>query len=80
MLGACKQGERNRSILLAYINGRSVEQLAKWHALATVTIRGIISIERHRVDVSPEPEYCALRDSIEPSLWMAAFRRPLEND
>jgi hypothetical protein len=77
MLRTYKNGERNRSILLAYIEGHSIEQLALSHSLATTTIRGIVSVERHRVAVSPEPEYCELRGKIELADWMLAFKHPL---
>lgn len=80
MLGVSKQGERNRSILLAYIEGQSVEQLAKWHSLATATIRGILWRERHRVAVSPELEYCDLRDRIDPAIWILTFKRQITNE
>ena len=80
MLGTCKKGARNRSILLAHVEGHSIEQLATWHSLAPVTVRGILSIERHRVDVSPEPEYCDLRDKIDPALWTRTFKRQISNE
>ena len=78
MLGNCRNGERNRSILLAYLDGHSFDELAAWHKLSTASIRGIISFERDRVCVSTEPEYCRLRESIDPILWALRFDRAFD--
>lgn len=80
MRGTSRKLARNRAILLAHIKGQSVQELAHFHGLAALSIRAIISFERHRVSVSPEAQYCALRDSIDPALWMSTFGCPLDND
>ena len=79
MLGNCRNGERNRSILLAYLDGHSVDELAAWHKLTPVSIRGIISFERDRVCVSTEPEYCHLRETIDPILWTLRFHSAFDD-
>jgi len=78
MLGNSKNGERNRSILLAYLDGHSIDELAALHNLSPSSIRGIISFERERVCVSTEPEYCRLRKSIDPTIWGMKFERAFE--
>lgn len=77
MLGNCRMGERNRTILLAYLDDHTIAELAAWHGLAESSIRAIIAFERDRVCVSTEPEYCALRKSIDPALWTLKFNSVL---
>jgi len=53
--------ERNREILSAYESGSPIEQLGRRHALSLVRIREIVTEERCRRAVSPEPFYRHLR-------------------
>jgi hypothetical protein len=78
MLGNRRNGERNRSILLAYLDGHSIDELAAGNKLMPVSIRAIISFERDRVCVSTEPEYCQLRKSIDPAGWAMKFDRAID--
>ena len=78
MLGNSKNGERNRSILLAYLDGHTISDLAASHQLSKVSIQGIISFERERVCVSTEPEYCQLRKRIDSAVWAIKFKRAFD--
>ena len=69
MLGYCRTGARDRSIFAAYVAGNTVAQLATMHGLTAGRIHAILSSERNRIALSLEPEYCELRDKLDPDLW-----------
>jgi Mor family transcriptional regulator len=52
---------RNRKIFAAHEDGESFEKLAKRYKLSRDTIQHIIAAERHRIDVSVDAFYKAIR-------------------
>jgi Mor family transcriptional regulator len=58
-----RQTDRNRVIFDAFEAGRTTEQIAEDHALTWNRVRAILTDEKHRRTVSPEPFYRALRSS-----------------
>lgn len=56
-----KTFERNQSIILASLNGATTKELARHFNLAQKSITEIIRNERHRLALSPDPAYRALR-------------------
>ena len=74
-----KAGKRNRSIFAAFIEGRTINELAAQYNLTPTTIRAILNSERHRIAVSSDPEYCKLREKFEPGIWMRAHKRTLDS-
>ena len=57
------KAERNRKMLAAYEAGRTVQQLAREYGLSETSIGSILTGERHRRAVSPDPYYRALREA-----------------
>jgi len=53
--------ERNREMLAAYEAGRTIEQLSKDYGLSAITIGSVLTGERHKREVSPDPFYRSLR-------------------
>jgi len=47
----------------AFEAGRSLAQLSEDHALTHVRVRAVLTDEKHRRIISPEPFYRALRGS-----------------
>lgn len=56
-----KTAVRNREIFAAYQHGESIEKLAEQYGLSAVTVHQIIRIERHKVAVSVDAFYEAMR-------------------
>lgn len=61
MTAGQRSGDRDLRILEAFAEGASVEELAIRHGLSCERIGTIIRAERLKVEVSPLPEYRALR-------------------
>jgi Mor family transcriptional regulator len=60
-MGFERMAERNRQMLCGFEAGMSVEDLVQKYGLAKSTVSAIITTERHRRAVSPNPVYKALR-------------------
>jgi Mor family transcriptional regulator len=58
-----KTFQRNQLIMLASLNGVTTKELARHFNLAPKSITEIIRNERHRLAVSPDPHYRAMRKS-----------------
>jgi hypothetical protein len=61
-----KTFQRNQLIMLASLNGVATNELARHFNLAPKSIIEIIRNERHKLAVSPDPAYRALRNSGAP--------------
>jgi len=61
MTAGQRSGDRDKRILEAYADGASIEELAVRHRLSRERIGTIIRSERLKIEVSPLPEYRALR-------------------
>jgi len=59
---AFKSG-RNRDILAAYETGQTLEQLSQEYGLSASSVKAILTQERQKRRVSPDPFYRALRKS-----------------
>jgi hypothetical protein len=57
------KSDRNRLMFAAFEAGRSVEQLGEDHALTHTRVRAVLTDEKHRRIISPEPFYRTLRRS-----------------
>jgi Mor family transcriptional regulator len=55
------KSDRNRLIFAAFEAGRSLEQLGEDHALSHARVRAVLTDEKHKRVISPEPFYRALR-------------------
>lgn len=55
------KSDRNRRIFAAFEAGRSLEQLSEDHALTHTRVRAVLTDEKHKRFISPEPFYRALR-------------------
>jgi len=55
--------ERNREMLAAYEAGPTFKQLSEDYGLSIASIGSILTGERHRREVSPDPFYCTLRQA-----------------
>ena len=55
------QSDRNRRIFEAFEAGQSLEQLGEAHCLTPTRVRAVLTAERHKRIVSPEPFYRTLR-------------------
>ena len=75
MLGVHKTGARDRAIFVAFAAGQTLVELAVQFGLKQTRLRAILTAERHRIAVSPEPEYCELRGKFEPALWTGRIRQ-----
>ena len=53
--------ERDRKIYEAFEAGQSLEQLSRVYKLSSIRIDNIITAERYKRAVSPEPFYRAIR-------------------
>jgi Mor family transcriptional regulator len=56
--------ERNREIFIAFLAGKTMNQLAQNYGLAGVTIAALLNIEKHKLAVSGDEFYCDLRRSL----------------
>ena len=65
LLGArvVRKAKRDREILAAFEAGRSVEDLSEIHGLTCERITKILTAERHKRSLSPEPFYRAIRQT-----------------
>jgi hypothetical protein len=61
IMGFPKTAARNREIFVAFLNGILKEDLAAQYNLTTQRIDAILSAERHKIAVSPDPNYRQLR-------------------
>lgn len=57
------KAKRNQEMLAAYEAGRTIEQLSKDYGLSVASIGSVLTGERHKREVSPDPFYRALRQS-----------------
>ena len=57
------KSDRNRQIFAAFEAGRSLAQLGEDHALTHIRVRAVLTDEKHRRMISPEPFYRALLGS-----------------
>jgi len=57
------KSDRNRLMFAAFETGRSLEQLGEDHRLTQARVRTVLTAEKHRRTVSPEPFYRTLRAS-----------------
>ena len=53
--------ERNWEMLAAYEAGRTIQQLSEDYVLSVASIGPILTGERHKRKISPDPFYRALR-------------------
>lgn len=60
------KSDRNRGILEAFEAGQSLEQLGDAHCLTPTRVRAILTAERHKRIVSPDPFYRTLRAAAPP--------------
>ena len=58
---------RNREMFQAWRAGRKPAQLALDHGLRIMTVMAILKQERHRMEVSKDPYYWSLRQSLSQS-------------
>ena len=57
------KAERNREMLAAYEAGRTIQQLAQDYGLSETSIGSILTGERHKRALSPDPYYRAFREA-----------------
>ena len=55
------KSDRNRHMFAAFEAGQSLDQLGDAHCLTPTRVRAVITAERHKRTVSPEPFYRTLR-------------------
>ena len=55
------KSDRNRGIFAAFEAGQSPEQLGECHGLTPGRVRAVLTDEKHRRTVSPDPFYRSLR-------------------
>ena len=55
------KSDRNRQIFAAFEAGRSLEQLGEEHSLTHMRVRAVLTDEKHKRIISPEPFYRTLR-------------------
>jgi Mor family transcriptional regulator len=53
--------DRNRHMMADFEAGHSLEQLGTDHALTTLRVLAVLTDEKHRRRVSPDPFYRSLR-------------------
>jgi len=53
--------DRNRRMMADFEAGHSLEQLGADHALTALRVLAVLTDERHRRNVSPDPFYRSLR-------------------
>ena len=56
-----RKAERDRDILAAFEAGKSIEKLGELRGLTYARITAILTAERHKCAVSPEPFYRSTR-------------------
>lgn len=69
-----KKDERNRAIFAAYMQGISKVSLAARHGLSVASVASILTAERHKQSVSPDPEYRKLR-LLNPTFKIFGFKK-----
>ena len=55
------KSDRNRRMLAAFEAGQSLEQLGNVHCLTQARVRAVLTDEKHKRTVSPDPFYRTLR-------------------
>jgi hypothetical protein len=55
------KSDRNRCMFAAFEAGQSLEQLGDMHCLTQARVRAVLTDEKHKRTVSPEPFYRTLR-------------------
>jgi hypothetical protein len=55
------KSDRNRDMFTAFEAGQSLEQLGDAHCLTPTRVRAVLTAEKHKRTVSPEPFYRILR-------------------
>jgi Mor family transcriptional regulator len=58
-----RHGERDRAIMAAFEAGKSIEELSEVHRLTRTRIVTILTTERHKRTVCPDPYYRSIRQS-----------------
>ena len=58
-----KTEERNRKMLAAFEAGRTVQELSQDYGLSVASVSPILTGERHRREISPQPFYREFRDA-----------------
>jgi len=58
-----RHAERDRAIIAAFEAGKSVEELSDVHGLTRDRITTILTTERHKRIVSPDPYYRSIRQT-----------------
>ena len=61
------KSDRNRRMFAAFEAGQSIEQLGGVHRLTQARVRAVLTDEKHKRTVSPDPFYRTLRAAA-PSL------------
>lgn len=54
-------GERDRAIFAAYEAGAAIETLANRYSMTVERVRAVLTCQRHKREVSPEPVYQQMR-------------------
>ena len=67
-----KMSARNRAIYSASLSGMTAPEIGAQYGLAVSTVKGILSIEAHKREVSLEPAYRELRN--EPAACAVELR------
>jgi Mor family transcriptional regulator len=57
------KSDRNRNIFAAFEEGQSLEQLGEAYCLTGARVRAVLTAEKHKRKVSPEPFYRILRSA-----------------
>jgi hypothetical protein len=60
-VGIPRKAARDREIFAAFLKGASIEALSAEYYLTPIRVDAILRAERHKIAVSPEPEYRQLR-------------------
>jgi hypothetical protein len=58
------KSDRNRSIFAAFEAGQSLEQLGDVHCLTPARVRALLTDEKNKRTVSPDPFYRSLRAAV----------------
>jgi Mor family transcriptional regulator len=58
---APNNGERDRAIFAAYEAGAAIETLANEYSMSVARVRAVLTCQRHKRAVSPEPIYQQMR-------------------
>ena len=54
----------------AYVRGETIDDLAAQYGLKQTSVRAILTTERQRIALSPEPEYRDFREQFEPEAYL----------